>query len=94
MTRVSQPIYTYMSVSFGWVIGGGDSGCMSIQNVLLRRGIHNGRLGIQNGCWTYIINKEHICPRCPYLLHYEYEKNKAFHAIDTIRRYNISIPDL
>ena len=48
MTRVCQPIGACMVASFGWDIGVIDSGCISIQNVLLRRGIHNGRLGIQN----------------------------------------------
>jgi len=82
-----------MGAGFGWVIGVGDSGCMSIQNVLLKRGIHNGRLGIQNGCWTYVINKEHVCPRCPCSQHCEHEKNKALHAVDAVRRCNVSISD-
>ena len=39
MTRVRQPISACMVASFGWDIGVIDSGCISIQNVLLRRGI-------------------------------------------------------
>jgi len=82
-----------MDTGFGWVIGVINSGCISIQNVLLRRGIHNGRLGIQNGCWTYVINKEHVSPCCSYSLHCKHEKNKALHAIDAVHRCNVSIPD-
>lgn len=93
ITTVSQPIRTYMGAGFGWVIGVINSGCISIQNVLLRRGIHNGRLGIQNGCWTYIINKEHVSPRCFCSLHCEHKENKAFHAINTVHRCKVSTPD-
>ena len=79
--------------AFGWVIGVINSGCISIQNVLLSRGIHNGRLVIENECWTYVINKEHVSPRCFCSLHCGNEENKAFHAIDAVHRCKVSTPD-
>ena len=82
-----------MGASFGWDIGVIDSGCISIQNVLLRRRIHNGRLGIQNRRWTYMIDKEYVSPRCTCSLHREHEKTKAFHAVDAVHRCNVSISD-
>lgn len=93
MKRVSQPICAPIGAGFGWIIGVIDSGRIWIQNVLLRRGIHNRRLRIQNGCWTYVINKEHVSPRCSCSLHCEHEKNKGFNAVDAVHRCNVCIPD-